>query len=413
MKDVLIVTNYCQFPGESGNNRYTYLADMLAAEGFEVEIVTSTFNHKTKSQRPFTGDDVKNVSYKTTLINEPGYPENVSFKRLYSHRIIALNIMNYVERRKLPDLIYCPFPPITIGKKMAEFAKRNRIPFVIDIQDLWPEAFRMVFNPPFLSNILYRPFERAANKIFGQVDAIVGVSRTYVDRAYSVNRKNVGRSSVFLGTDLNHFDSLVEKAELLSDEKSGIKVAYIGTLGSSYDINLITDAIALLKREGRTDIHFVVMGEGPKREAFAQYAQRSGISYEFTGMLPYEAMVKRLSQCDIAVNPIRKGAAQSIINKVGDYAAAGLPVVNTQENEEYRTYVDDLRIGFNCIPGESKDVAVKMEILCSDPDLRKEMGANNRKFAETNFDRRHTYPEIVRVIENLLPETVEAESRVL
>lgn len=413
MKDVLIVTNYCQFPGESGNNRYTYLAEMLAAAGCDVEIVTSTFNHKTKSQRTFTGEDVKNVSYKTTLIKEPGYPKNVSFKRLYSHRVVAGNIMDYVNHRRKPDLIYCPFPPITIGEKMAKFAKEHRIPFVIDIQDLWPEAFRMVFNPPYLSNILYNPFEHAANKVFRQADAIVGVSRTYVDRATKVNQKKAQGFSVFLGTDLHHFDSLVEKAEVLSDGKPGIKVAYIGTLGSSYDINLVTDAITLLKEEGRTDIHFVVMGEGPKREAFEAYAEHSGISYEFTGMLSYETMVKRLAQCDIAVNPIVKGAAQSIINKVGDYAAAGLPVVNTQENEEYRAYVDDLRIGFNCTPGKAGDVAAKMEILCRDAEIRKEMGANNRRFAETDFDRRHTYREIVEIIKKLLPETAEEKSRVL
>ena len=40
--------------------------------------------------------------------------------------------------------------------------------------------------------------------------------------------------------------------------------------------------------------------------------------------MSYEDMVQTLVQCDIAVNPIIKGAAQSIINKVGDYAAAGL-----------------------------------------------------------------------------------------
>ena len=43
-------------------------------------------------------------------------------------------------------------------------------------------------------------------------------------------------------------------------------------------------------------------------------------------------MVGMLGVCDIAVNSISKGAAQSIINKHGDYAAAGLPVVNTQES---------------------------------------------------------------------------------
>lgn len=44
---------------------------------------------------------------------------------------------------------------------------------------------------------------------------------------------------------------------------------------------------------------------------------------EFTGRLSYEKMVGLLCSCDIVVNPINKGAAQSITNKVGDYALSG------------------------------------------------------------------------------------------
>lgn len=55
----------------------------------------------------------------------------------------------------------------------------------------------------------------------------------------------------------------------------------------------------------------------------------------------YPEMCGRLVACYIAVNPITHGAAQSIINKHGDYAASGLPVVNTQECEEYRNLVGE------------------------------------------------------------------------
>ncbi|SDJ26657.1 Glycosyltransferase involved in cell wall bisynthesis [Salimicrobium halophilum] len=402
-----MVTNYCQFPGETGNSRYTYLADLLTKEGFDVEVIASTFYHKTKKQRAFSGEDLKYLGYKTTLIYEPGYPKNVSVKRLYSNEVMAKNIMTYLKARKRPDLIYCPFPPIAIGRKVAAYAEKHKIPFVIDIQDLWPEAFRMVFNPPVLSNLLYKPFEKGADAVFRQADAILAVSQTYVDRAANVNKKNALEASVFLGTDLNHFDSLSETRDQLTESHQGVQVAYIGTLGSSYDINLVTDAVHLLKKKGLTNIHFVVMGDGPKRKVFEDHAKKLGISYEFTGMLPYDEMVKKLVQCDIAVNPIVKGAAQSVINKVGDYAAAGLPVLNTQENKEYRGYVDHLRIGLNCIPGDAEDLAENMERLSQDPQLRKEMGENNRRFAETHFNRRNTYEEMVQIMHRLLQESSE------
>lgn len=67
-----------------------------------------------------------------------------------------------------------------------------------------------------------------------------------------------------------------------------------------------------------------------------------------------------LCACDIAVNPIKAKSAGSIINKVADYAAAGLPVINTQECEEYRNLVENYKIGFNCENNNANDLAEKL-----------------------------------------------------
>ena len=81
------------------------------------------------------------------------------------------------------------------------------------------------------------------------------------------------------------------------------------------------------------------MGNGPLQEVFEAYGKEKEVNCDFTGRLSYGEMVGKLCSCDIAVNPIRAGSAGSIINKVGDYAASGLPVINTQESVEYRKLV--------------------------------------------------------------------------
>ncbi|OME82141.1 hypothetical protein BK120_15840 [Paenibacillus sp. FSL A5-0031] len=404
MKDILLVTNYCQFPGESGNSRYTYLAEKLVEAGFKVEIIASTFYHKTKKQRTFDGDSIKGVGYKATLIYEPGYSKNVSLKRIHSNKVIAGNIIKYLKKRKKPDLIYCPFPPISIGNKVAKFSANNKIPFVIDIQDLWPEAFKMVFKLPLISDLLFKPMEMSANKVFKNANAVVAVSETYVNRALSVNKSLECGLSVFLGTDLVRFDSYSKQQKGLFKPKNEIWIVYIGTLGNSYDINTVSEALKILKERDIYNIKFIVIGDGPKRTFFEKYANELDISYEFTGMMLYEDMVRKLILCDIGVNPIIKGTASSIINKVGDYAAAGIPVVNTQESLEYRNYIESLKIGLNCECENSLDVANKLEELINNKDLRKEMGLNNRLFAESKFDRSKTYAEIVNLIKSLVDD---------
>ena len=122
------------------------------------------------------------------------------------------------------------------------------------------------------------------------------------------------------------------------------------------------------------------------------------IPCEFTGMLDYSEMVSKLIQCDIAVNPIAKGAAGSIINKVGDYAAAGLPVINTQECQEYRDLITNYSAGINCENGNPEDIAEKILFLFQNENNRREMGRNNRVLAEEKFDRGKTYPTLIAAI---------------
>ena len=140
------------------------------------------------------------------------------------------------------------------------------------------------------------------------------------------------------------------------------------------------------------------MGDGPKRKEFEQYAESSGINYEFTGRLPYEKMIGVMSSCDIAVNPIVGSSVASIINKVGDYAAAGLPVINTQNSSEYRRLLEEYDAGINCNNGDIDDISLALEKLIKNKNLRIKLGKGNRKLAEDKFDRNKTYNKIVDMI---------------
>ena len=252
----------------------------------------------------------------------------------------------------------------------------------------------MVVPVPFL----FAPWRRQADRIYAAADEIVAVSRTYVDRALSVNRKCQDGHVVFLGTKLVDFDSNVRSHPVLDKPEGELWLGYCGTLGSSYDLTCVIDALALLKERGEQTPRFVVMGDGPRKEEFEKYAAAKGVDAWFAGRLPYKEMCGLLCACDIVVNPITHGAAQSIINKHADYAASGLPVLSTQECQEYRDLVDEYRMGFNCANNDAADLADKLAWLMKDEPLRREMGANARRCAEERFDRAHSYQEIVDLL---------------
>lgn len=396
-KKILIIANFTRLPWEHGNSRFPYIINLINKEKFDVELITSKFSHGEKIHR--TGEIKENLDYKITLIDEPGYKKNVSLKRFYSHSRFAKNVKKYLETIEKPDIIYSAVPSLDVAYIAGKFAKENNIRFIIDIQDLWPEAFKMVFNVPIISNIIFYPMTKKANKIYKMADDIVAVSNTYADRAGLVNKTYKNKISVFLGTDLENFDKF--KEENKNDKFDDVlRIAYVGTLGHSYDLKCVIDSIKILQERNIKNILLVVMGKGPLRAEFESYAKEKNVNAEFAGYLNYEEMVGRLCSCDIAVNPITKGAAQSIINKVADYAAAGLPVISTQESKEYRKLVDDYQIGFNVENGNAEEMANKIEILQNDKELRERLGLNNRKLAEEKFDRKETYLEIKKLIEN-------------
>ena len=392
--NVLIVAHFTRDFSANDNGRFLYIAKMLVEKHHEVEIVTTKFSHGAKApKKPITIQ----YPFKITMLDEPGYKKNICFRRFYSHYRWGKALRDYLKTIKKPDVVYCAVPSLTGPNYVAQYCKDNNIKFVVDIQDLWPEAFRMVFSFPILSDIVFMPFQMLANSIYKSADSICAVSQSYVNRALKVNKKCKIGTTVFLGTNLDTFDYFASEEPIMMKENNEIWLAYCGTLGGSYDLTCVIDALDILAHKNIKP-NFIIMGDGPRRKEFEEYAYSKDINVKFMGYLPYKQMCSLLCRCDIAVNPIIHKAAASIINKHGDYAASGLPVVSTQENEEYRKLVDDYQMGFNCRNNNAIDVAKKIEKLICDEDLRKQMGLNARRCAEEKFDRKNSYNSLLTVI---------------
>ena len=396
--NILIVAEYLgdiKNP-DTFNSRFLTVADMLRVEGHDVRIVTTDFIHHLKEHTEGVSE-YKDCELIT--LHEPGYKKNVSLKRFFSHYVLSKQLKKWLRNIKKPDVIYCAVPSLDFAYEAARYAEINDIKFVLDIQDLWPEAFEMVFNIPIISKVIFAPLRSKANYIYSVADEIVAVSQTYVDRALKNNKKCKKGQAVFLGTDLSKFDEYKKQCSHFIKNENEIWLTYIGTLGHSYDLKLVMDAMSHLKKEDfYSKLKFVVMGDGPLKEEFEKYAKKKELNISFLGMLAYPEMVSTLCKADIVVNPIKKNSAGTIINKHADYAASGIAVINTQENEEYCELVERYRMGFNCNNGNAADIAEKIAILIKDASLRNTMGKNARSCAVDNFDRRQAYQEILRVI---------------
>ena len=396
--DVVIIAQYLRNIEEiEGNNsRFIYLANLLSEkENINVEIVTSNFlhgpyRHAVKVDQP--------DNFRITAIEEPGYQKNISLKRFFSHAKLAKNIGNYLKTRAVPDCIYCAVPSLDVANVAAKYCKENNVKFIVDIQDLWPEAFKMVFNVPVLSDIIFYPMKRQADNIYVQADEIVAVSNTSCKRALEVNKQCGKALTVYLGTNVEDFDNNTKLETLIEKNDDRLWLMYCGSLSHSYDLKTVIDALTILKDKNKKVPFFVIMGDGVKKDEFEVYAKQKNVDCLFTGKLEYADMCSVLCKGDIVVNPIIASSPASIINKHGDYAASGLPVLNTQASVEYRQLVDYYEMGFNCKPASAQDLADKILVLSENEKLRMQMGKNARKCALEKFDRKNTYMKILNTV---------------
>lgn len=396
--NILFVANF-HAPLDGGvRGRFVYLGEMLCQRGHQVELVVSDFYHDTKLPR-----EVDYTSYQTkiTVLHEPPYSRNVSLGRLRSHWAFGKNVERYVSTLQDIDCIYCAMPALSSTYRIARIAKRRGIKFVVDVQDVWPEAFQMLMPHKALRYLFY-PMQWMANQCYSTADLILGVSRTYVDRALSANHKGAKGLDVFLGNDSHYYDKNNSSIHL-QRQRNEVLMVYIGSMGASYDLSRVFRALGLVKNRKCLSIplRFILMGGGEQEGKLQKMAKHIFPNTVFMGRKPFSEMAALLQDCDFAINPIVKGSMQSIINKVGDYALAGLPVINTQECQEYRNLIDQYQCGINCRCENIEDMATAIERLAMDKTLRKQMATQSLRLGHERFDRQVTYTKIIKELENL------------
>lgn len=402
-KRIAIYTQDAKLGNEvKGATRYVYLATLLHEHGYDVDFITSGFQHWEKRQRDVEHFDAGTDAYTIRFIEEPFYPKNMCPQRIWAHHVVAKRVLEYFDEHHDYDLIYCQIPPNDVAREIGKAAQKFNIPFVVDVNDLWPEAFRVALDVPVLSDILFSPFYRQAKAVYQMADAVVGTSDEYRERGLRDARSGIPSETVYVGNQLCEFDAGVTAHASQIDKPTGdIWVSYAGTLSACYDLETLVRAMALVQKT-HPEAKLQILGDGSERDNLKAAAHSSGAEVVFHGYLPYSQMAAWLSKSDITINSLVEKAAQSIVTKIGDYLAAGKPMVNTSCSKEFRAKVEAGGFGVNVKPGDAEGMARVLIDLIEDSSRRAQMGEKARIVAEEQFDRPHSYLKTVRLIDGLI-----------
>lgn len=217
--------------GEKGPDRFRYIAKYLSKYGFQVDLITSKFQHWTKKIRK--EEEIKNQDYRVVLCDQPTYYKNIDFQRIYSLYIFANNVKKYLESKiKDYDLIYCSIPDNFTASKVVDICNKNKVPVIIDVEDLWPEAMRMVIDIPIISDILFYPFVKSAEKAYLLCSGVIGTSDEYRDRPFKKLNRSIPKETIYVGNELKRFDKGIEKySNDIEKSNNEFWITYAGTIG--------------------------------------------------------------------------------------------------------------------------------------------------------------------------------------
>ena len=229
------------------------------------------------------------------------------------------------------------------------------------------------------------------NFIFETIDELVTVSNTFTEylvKKYKITKKT---NTVFIGTDINAYK--------VNNRSKVFSIVYVGNLSKSYDIKNFLNIYKDINFS--KEVIFDIYGIGDDKEMLENYAVINNINVNFKGFVSIEELQNNLSKYSLAVNPIIKSSSATIINKVADYAAAGLPVINTQNSKEYIKYLKIYNSGesFDINKDQSK-IASFIISLSNDNKLVDSYSKGAYNLAKDLFDRNNTYKEILKLLEN-------------
>lgn len=401
---IAVCTLGVKLPGETrGYTRFRKIAEMLVQTGFDVDLITSSFQHWEKAQRDVSATCYRNLPYNIVFIHEPGYVKNVDVRRIWSHKQAAQNMRDYFSANTgRYALIYSEIPPNDCALACAEAAKGARIPFIADVNDLWPEAMRMALDLPIVSDIAFAPFSRDAAQVYRMLDAAVGTSDEYAARPAADRTEPYKHITVYVGNDLAEFDAGVnDYAGEVYKPEGEFWVTYAGTLGESYDLQTLIAAAAACA-DALPRLRVKILGDGPDRSRLEGLTRQLGAPVDFLGYLDYGHMAAWLAKSDATINSLRAKAPQSIVTKIGDYLAAGIPLVNTGSSNEFRNKVASDGFGVNVPAGDVEALACALYELATNDSARREMGKKARIVAEEQFDQKKSYLKIVDLVRTLL-----------
>ena len=367
-------------------------AKALARQGHDVEVLTG-FPHYPGGKvypgyriKPLQREDLEGVPVRRVAL----YPSHStsSFGRILCYGTFGLSasmIGPWIVKRA--DVAHVSQGPITIGWPAWILKLVRRIPFVLHIQDLWPDspASTGMFNSSFGLKMI----TAACDFVYKRAGKIVviapGVKRRLVERGVPDQKIDV----IYNWCDENAIHPMPPS----EDEKKRLgfggyfNVVYAGNIGRAQNLETVLEAAEVIK-EKYPHVRFNFLGAGLDEDRLKQLSERRRLfNVRFLGRRPPSEVAPVLSAADALLVHLKKDPLFEITipSKTQAYLAMGKPVLMGVSGDAAEL-VTRSGAGLCFPPGDSVRLAAAVGSLLSlSPNQLAQMGQAGRSFYESKL----------------------------
>ena len=381
----MILHYYQQFftgPDAPGTLTPRKLMRRLAEVGHEVHVVATDFNVYTEQSEPPEREEFPNGgSWTVHRIPSPRKLRRGLRARLNTYLGFTLPAYRFGKTLPRPHIVMGSIQPLFTGLVAQRLARRWRVPFLLEIRDLWPDALEAKKS---ITPLQAWPLHRLANFLYARADRIVsltpGIKSELLKKKIAADQIDVFPN----GFDPAMYDLPAGTREIVRAARGwdGQFVAvFTGTHVEVTAVETIVRAANELRE--RSDIRFELFGKGQRKAAAMQLAAELGLTnIHFHDPVPKNQIPGILAAADVALMTLFKSPLIDIYfeNKLVDYMGAGKPILAAMDGMQGRL-IEKHRTGKVVGSFDHKGLAQLVAEAATMPEALAEMGRNGREFA--------------------------------
>jgi glycosyltransferase involved in cell wall biosynthesis len=404
---ILMLLAYYEPEKVPSNYLITNLLPPIVEIGWEVEIYTPIPSRGVDNQtrQYFVKHKHEALFNGSVVIHRFSLPRerHSTFLRFLRYLFMSLKFI-FIGISSNANLIYVFSTPPTQGFVASVIKKLKKIPFIYNVQDIFPDS--MVHSKMTKKGSLIWKIGRVIESIsYKNAEKIITISE---NMKLNIHNKGIDENKIFVIHNWVETDKILP-VDIVNNPlynryklpNNGFVVVYAGNLGYAQNVGFLLDAALQFKQV--PNLHFLIFGSGScENEIRKSIIERKITNVRLFPPVPYSEVSFVYSLGNVGIVSCKKGfGGIAMPSKTWSILATGTPILaNFDECSELHDLIVQNNFGIFSISEDLEAFVGAIHTLFLDPGLCKELGRNGREYVEENLSVNIGTKKIIELFES-------------